>query len=180
MFRGDFNNPWFALSVISENGPKFRSDVFGRYLEDCGVEHRKTTPFPPQANGEVDRQNSSLLKPRRSSRHTTTGVSPAERFFGKQMLIKPPELREEVIATGMRDRDSGKKTKAKMYAENKRNTKPSDVSPGHKQERQNKLSTPCAPEPHEVVTKTGNSVVIEYPESVQLKRNTIHVNKYEE
>ena len=47
-----------------------------------------------------------------------------------------------MIATEMRDRDSGKKTKAKTYTDNKRNTKPSDASPGDKllvkQERQNK------------------------------------------
>ena len=181
-----FTTHCLPLSVISDNGPQFRSDVFERYVEDCGVEHRKATLLWPQANGEVDRQNRSLLKRMRiaqaerkewkkelrkylvayrSSCHTTTGVSPAELLFGKKMRIKSPELREEVIATGMRDRDSGKKTKVKTYTDNKRNTKPLDVSPGDKllvkQERQNKLSTPCAPEPHEVVTKTGNSVIIE-------------------
>ena len=65
-----------------------------------------------------------------------------------------------------------------------RNAKESDISPGDKvlvkQERQNKLSTPFAPEPHKVVTKTGNSVVIESPDGVQLKRNNTHVKKYEE
>ena len=37
-----------------------------------------------------------------------------------------------------------------------------------------------APEHHKVVTKTGNSVVIESPDGVQLKRNNTHVKKYEE
>ena len=89
--------------MTKHNGPQFRSDVFEQYLEDCGVEYRKTTPLWPQANGEVDRQNRSLLKRMRiaqaegkewkkelrkylmayrSSRHTTTGVSPAELSFG--------------------------------------------------------------------------------------------------
>ena len=71
-----------------------------------------------------------------------------------------------MIASEMRDRDSGMKAKAKMYADNKRNTKPSDISPGDKvlvqQKRQKELSTPGAPEPHEIATKTGNSVIIEY------------------
>ena len=49
-----------------------------------------------------------------------------------------------------------------------------------KQERQNMLSTPFALEPHKVVTKTGNSVVIESPDGVQLKWNNTHVKKYEE
>ena len=42
------------------------------------------------------------------------------------------------------------------------------------------MSTPFAPEAHEVVTKTGNSVVIESRDGVQLKRNNTHVKKYEE
>ena len=42
------------------------------------------------------------------------------------------------------------------------------------------MSTPFAPEPHEVVTKTGNSVVIESPDGVQLKQNNTHVKKYKE
>ena len=120
----------------------------------------------------------------RSTPHTTTGVSPAELLFGRKMRTKLPELREDVIANEVRDRDIGMKAKAKVYADKKRNAKESDLSPGDKvlvkQERQNKLSTPFAPEPHEVVTKTGDSVVIESPDDVQLKRNDTHVKKYEE
>ena len=37
-----------------------------------------------------------------------------------------------------------------------------------KQERKNKLSTPFALEPYDVATKTGNSVVVESPDGVQL------------
>ena len=39
---------------------------------------------------------------------------------------------------------------------------------------------PQANEPHKVVTKTGNSVVKESPDGVQLKRNNTHVKKYDE
>ena len=39
------------LSVTTDNGP------FERYLEYCGIEHRKTIPLWPQANDEVERQN---------------------------------------------------------------------------------------------------------------------------
>ena len=39
---------------------------------------------------------------------------------------------------------------------------------------------PQANEPHKVVTKTGNSVVIESPDGVQLKWNNTHVKKYDE
>ena len=84
----------------------------------------------------------------------------------------------------MRDRDGEMKAKAKWYANKKRNAQESDLAPGDqvsvKQECKNKLSTPFAPEPYDVVTKTGNSVVVESPEGVQLMRNKTHVKKYEE
>ena len=47
------------------------------------------------------------------------------------------------------------KAKAKVYADKKRNAKESDKVLV-KQELQNKLSTPFAPEPHAVFAKTGN------------------------
>ena len=120
----------------------------------------------------------------RSTPHSTTGVSPAELLFGRKVRTKLPELREESTESEMRDRDSEMKAKAKQYADKKRNVQESDLTPGDKvlvkQERRNKLSTPFAPEPYAVVTKTGNSVVIESPEGVQLMRNTTHVKKFEE
>ena len=83
------------------------------------------------------------------------------------MSTKLAELKEEVIASEVQDRDSGMKANANVYADNKRNAKHSNLSPVLvKQEWQNKLSTPFAPEPHEVVTKPGNSVIIESPEGV--------------
>ena len=80
---------------MRDNGPQFGSEVFERYLEDNGTEHRKTTQLWPQANDQVEKQNKSLLKririaqPKgkewkkeickylvayRSTPHTTTGV----------------------------------------------------------------------------------------------------------
>ena len=200
-----FTTHGLPLSLRSDNGPQFSSDTFEQYLKDQGIEHRKTTPLWPQANGEVERQNKSLLKRMRiaqaegkewkkelrkylvayrSTPHTTTGVSPAELLFGRKMRTKLPELREESIASEMRDRDGEMKAKAKQYADKRRNAQESDLTPGDKvlvrQERRNKLSTPFAPEPYDVISKNGNSVVIESPEGVQSMRNTTHVKKYEE
>ena len=179
--------------------------MFELYLDDNGIEHRKTTPLWPQANGEVERQNKSLLKRMkiaqaegkewkkeirkylvayRSAPHTTTGVSPAELLFGRKMRTKLPELKEENTESEMRDRDGEMKAKVKRYADKKRNPQESDLALGDqvlvRQERKNKLSTPFAPEPYDVVTKTGNSVVVESPDGVQLMRNTTHVKRYEE
>ena len=40
-----FTSHGLPLSVTSDNGPQFRSDVFERYLEGRGVEHREDHPF---------------------------------------------------------------------------------------------------------------------------------------
>ena len=65
--------------------------------------------------------------------------------------------------------------KAKLYGDKKRHAECLDLSHGDKvlveQEKQNKLSTPFAPQPYDV-TKSGNSIIIESPEGVQLMRNT--------
>ena len=86
------------LSIKTGNGPQFVSQEFEVYLKDNNIEHGASTPLWPQANGEVERQNRSLLKAMRvahsegrdwrkelqkfllgyrSTPHTTTGVSPA-------------------------------------------------------------------------------------------------------
>ena len=100
----------------------------------------------------------------RSTPHTTTGVSPAELLFGRKMHTKLPELKEESTESEMWDRDGEMETKTKGYADKKRNAQESYLAPGDrvlvKQECKNKLSTPFAPEPYDVITKTGYSVVV--------------------
>ena len=182
-----FTTHGLSLSLRNDNGPQFSSDTFEQYLKNQGIEHRKTTPLWPQANGEVERQNKSFLKRMRTAQaegtpHAITGVSPAELLFGRKMRTKLPELREESIASEMRDRDGEIKAKAKQYAEKRRNAQESDLTPRDKvlarQGRRNKLSTLFAPEPYDVITKNGNSV--ESSEGAQSMRNTTHVKKYEE
>ena len=52
----------FPHSLKSDNGSQFTSEEFKKYLHDNGIEHRKSPPLWPQANGEVERQNRTLLK----------------------------------------------------------------------------------------------------------------------
>ena len=42
-----FTTHGLPLSLRSDNGPQFRSEVFELYLDDNGIEHRKTTPLWP-------------------------------------------------------------------------------------------------------------------------------------
>ena len=49
-------------TVTSDNGSHFLAEIFETFFKDNGTKHRKITPLWPQANGEIERQNRSLLK----------------------------------------------------------------------------------------------------------------------
>ena len=170
-----------------------------------GIQLRKVTAKWPQANGEVERQNRSLLKriqivqaerkgwkkelnvylaSYRSLPHPTTGVSPAELLFGRKIRTRLPELRHVRVDLEVRERDNEQKNRGKMCADNKRKACYSDTLPGDKvlvqEERQSKFSTRFNPVPFTVVRKQGNSLVVESQEGVQYSRNTPHCKKFQE
>ena len=58
---------WFTthglpLSLRTDNAQYFVGNVFTQYLRQNSVEHRRNTPLWPSANGEIERQNRSILK----------------------------------------------------------------------------------------------------------------------
>ena len=192
------------VTITSDNGPQFRSEEFEHYLVGNGILHRKVTPQWAQANGEVERQNRSLLKSMRIAQaegknwrkelvhylatyrttpHTVTGVCPAELLFGRKIRTKMPELRETTVNDGeLRDRDWEKKVKAKTYADERRGAQANDLQTGNqvllKKKKSDKLSAKFESEPYEIVEKKGNSVVIQSPEKVQYQRNVTEVKKF--
>ena len=48
--------------LTSDNGPNFVSEEFKAYLKESGIKHQRVTAKWVQANGEVERENSSVLK----------------------------------------------------------------------------------------------------------------------
>ena len=49
-------------SLTSDNRPQIITTEFTEYMEQQGIRHHRVTAKWPQANGEVECQNSSLLK----------------------------------------------------------------------------------------------------------------------
>ena len=115
-----------------------------KYLSEMGVKHKLTKPLWPRANGEVERQNHSLLKAMRaahaekknwrtelnkyllayrSTAHTTTGKSPAEMLYGRNISTKLPDIGElgEVDDSASlhqtRDRDAEKEQVVADFAD---------------------------------------------------------------
>ena len=131
-------------SMRTDNGPQFVSDEFEKFLAANGVDHRKTTPLWPQANGEVERQNRSLLKclqiaqvegkdwrrewtkslmAYRSTPQATTGTTPFFMMFGREMRPKLPDLRHETTdgtREEVRDRNWSSKLSSKVYSDSRR------------------------------------------------------------
>ena len=152
-------SPMFArfgvpFSLRTDNGPQFVSQEFETFLRSHGVEHRRTTPLWPQANGEVERQNRSLLKCLRiahlekklRAELVTTGTTPFSLMFGREMRSKLPELRRETVDVSReetRDKDWSNKLKGKKYADDKRGAVPKSIRVGDavllKAEKSNKL-----------------------------------------
>lgn len=69
-------------SLQKDNEPQFVSESFKNVLSENGITHRRTTSMWPQAYGEVERQNSSILIWR----------PPDELFYRRKFRTKLPEL----------------------------------------------------------------------------------------
>ena len=201
-----FTTHGLPVSVTTDNGPQFVSDEFSQFLKNQGIEHHHTTPLWPQANGEVERQNRTIMKAIRTAQaenkdwkrelntfllayrttpHQTTGVSPAELLFGRKLRTKLPELNRETkdgVNEAARDRDSLKKELGKQYTDSHRHAKESSVTVGDEvllqQRKQDKFSTHFEPVPYKVVEKTGSQVTIQSKTGTPYKRNVSHTKPY--
>ncbi len=193
-------------SIKSDNGPQFISSEFEEFLREFGIEHRRSCPLWPQANGEVEAQNRSLVKTLkiaqveghdmrsellkfllayRSTPQVTTGQSPAKLMFGRELKTKLPELRADktVVTEEVRDRDWERKLQGKEYTDERRNAQPSSVKTGDEvlvknEKKDNKLSPNFEKEPWTVKRKEGSEIVIENQDGVEKRRNASFMKPY--
>jgi transposase InsO family protein len=95
--------------IVSDRGSQFTYHMIGKIMHKYGVKHRVTTPYHPQANGQVESMNKvleNILTKTVASHHwdwaqklpeslwayrktwqNTTGFSPFELFYGKFPLF---------------------------------------------------------------------------------------------
>lgn len=118
--------------VVTDNGTNFSSEEFNQFLTYVGVKyHKYTAPFHPATNGQAERSvqsvknalkamgttNHSLrknlnefIRQYKNAPHSTTGVSPAQLFLGRQLRTRLDLVRPD---------DISEKLKAKQYIEGK-------------------------------------------------------------
>ncbi|XP_063892502.1 uncharacterized protein K02A2.6-like [Helicoverpa armigera] len=197
------------VSLTSDNGKQFTSEEFKTFCAERDIRIFNTVPYSPQQNGEVERQNRSILKRLKiaqaekknlkealrtylemynSTPHTVTGKTPAELFFRRQFRDKLPMINDMTYKPEdfeIRDRDKEHKEKGKEYADRKRRATDSDLSVGDKvylknTNKTNKLSLDFDPTIHTVESVNGNDVQLKNDETgQQTRRNVIHLKKAE-
>ncbi|XP_062537938.1 uncharacterized protein K02A2.6-like [Armigeres subalbatus] len=121
---------WFGFpeTLKTDNGPQFTSEEMKQFCKQYGIEHRRTTPYWPQANGEVERVNGMIEKHLKISQledtewkwdlrtsvliynstpHSTTGVAPAVLMFGRIVRDELPTtvFRPSIMVEEIQDRD---------------------------------------------------------------------------
>ena len=104
--------------------------------------------------------------------HSTTGVSPAKLMFGRKLRTRLPCIEENTVDDlDVRYRDNETKEKGKIYIDKKRQAKTSNLKEGDKvllrQKSLSKLTPPFDPHPYRVVSKYGNSVMLESSSGVK-------------
>lgn len=204
-----FGRYGLPISIKADNAPQLSSDCeeFREYCEEHGITILNTIPYWPQSNGEVERQNRSILKRLRiaqelgldwrselrqylltyhATKHPTTGKSPGEIMFGRRIKSKIPTLASYQEDESIRERDAVVKEKGKIYSDRKRQAKESEIQEGDKvlakrMRKGNKLDTDFANEEFIVVKKTGTDTIIQSSDTgKQFRRSSAHLKKINE
>ncbi|XP_061759305.1 uncharacterized protein K02A2.6-like [Nerophis ophidion] len=191
--------------VKRDNGPPFSGNIFGDFAHYLGFHHRKITPYWPQANAVVESFNRPLIKAvhtamvegkpwkqelykfLRNYRATpphTTNRSPAELFFGRPMSIKLPSISHPTDDNDLRQTDAQRKTKMKLYADERRNAVHSQLKQGDvvliRQRRTGKMVTPFNPKPYKVISVKGTMVTAKrHGHEVTRHRSLYKLRKHE-
>ncbi|XP_055604561.1 uncharacterized protein K02A2.6-like [Uranotaenia lowii] len=204
-----FSRFGIPITLTADNAPQLSEDCeeFSTFCKSYGVKLINTVPYWPQMNGEVERQNRTILKrlqiaqelgqdwrielqkfllTYRTSAHSTTGRSPAEMMFGRKIRNKLPKLTaSRPNDEETRDRDCIQKEKGREYGDKKRRARVSDISVGDyvllkRMRKDNKLSTEYINEEFVVLNKRGADITVKsIITGKEYRRNSAHVKKIE-
>ncbi|XP_058456697.1 uncharacterized protein K02A2.6-like [Malaya genurostris] len=194
-------------TITLDNAKQFVAGEFHDFCKLKGIHLNHTSPYWPQANGEVERQNRSLLKRLKianalygdwkagmeqylemynNTPHSTTGKSPNELLQNRRLRFKLPNLEDlatAVPSTEHGDKDATRKFLGKEREDAKRRSKSSSISVGdvvlmRNLHPTNKLSTNFLQEKYLVVERNGaNARVRSADTGKTYDRNVSHLKK---
>lgn len=198
----------FPRSITCDNGQPFSSGEFQDFCKSYGIKIFHAPPFWPQANGMVERQNRGIKKQLqiskakgskswendlmldylvmyRSSPHETTGKSPFELMFNRQMKDKLPSLLTPVnseLDEEVRRRDTFLKEKGGRLADSRRRARDPDIQVGDKVLMKNlpgiKLTPNFGSETFTVKTKkNADCTIVSNSDGSEKRRNITALKK---
>lgn len=207
VLREIFSRLGLPESITADNGRQFCSAEFKTFCKENNIILYHTIPYWPQQNGEVERQNRSILKRIKISQstgrnwkhdlmdyltmynstpHCTTGKTPFELFFSRQFrdkLPSIPNISPIPIDEEVEDRDKHEKAKGKEYADRKRRATESSLDCGDKVyvkniNKENKLTPNFKPDAHTVIEKKGGDITVKNDDTgEEYRKNIVHLKK---
>ncbi|XP_031355110.1 uncharacterized protein K02A2.6-like [Photinus pyralis] len=126
ILRRTFARFGIPVTMVSDNGPQFRSNEMDTFTKQNGIRHKFTAPYHPASNGQAERYVQMLKKglrcmadepgdldlkldrlliQYRKAPNSTTGQSPAELMFGRQIRTKL-DLMKRDLTTEMNENSS--------------------------------------------------------------------------
>lgn len=202
-----FTRLGFPVTITLDNARQFASTWFDSYCKAHGIHLNYSTPYWPQENGLVERQNRSLLKRLQISHalgrnwkedltdylmmyyttpHSVTGRTPTELCYGRTIRSKIPSLRDiesAPVEEEVRERDMRLKFQGKEREDSRRRAKDSDLQVGDRVLMRNllpgnKLLPNFNPNKYTVVDKAGSRVTIRDEASRKsYQRNSAHLKR---
>ena len=195
----------YPNKVRSDNGPPFQSEILKTYFIDHGIQHIKITPRYPQANGTIERfmqiigktiktahfNNSdwrkelqSLLLNYRALIHSTTGRSPAQLLFNRDIRTKLPSIQKVTSPFDQevreKQRTSYEKTKNrfdKKITTSKENIEVGDTVILKRHDRPGKFQSKFYSTMYEVISRKQALVIIRDNKGNTLARNISFLKK---
>ena len=127
LLRRCFSDFGIPETVVSDNGPCFKSFEFQNFLDRNNVDHILVSPYHPQSNGLAERGVQSFKKlfkkqsegslsdklaktlyAYRSTVHSLTNLTPSEMMFGRRFKTKIDSLKPKLVLKGFEGKDRSK------------------------------------------------------------------------
>ncbi|XP_055600366.1 uncharacterized protein K02A2.6-like [Uranotaenia lowii] len=192
-------------TLRTDQGPQFVSEALATFCKEYCISHQKTAPYWPQANGEVERFNRSILKRLKicqeivkadwkrelrnfllmynSTPHSITGTAPSALMFGRVLRDKLPTIYTDPKITdeSIRDRDWERKLQVAETVDIRRGAKPSALKEGHvvvakRMQKDHKLSSNFHPEKLKILSRTNTDVELQSEKTGKVyHRNVAHL-----
>nr|XP_058943740.1 uncharacterized protein K02A2.6-like [Pocillopora verrucosa]XP_058954777.1 uncharacterized protein K02A2.6-like [Pocillopora verrucosa] len=142
-----FGNP---KVLITDNGRQFVAEEFQDFMKANGIQHRRVSPYFPQANGQVERFHRylkhsiraaeldglswtevlpTILQVYRSTPHAGTNMTPAKLFLNREITTKLPTV-PEMDQNNPEERYKEYQRKLCEYTDAKRHAQQHNLVPG--------------------------------------------------